>query len=106
MLICTDEGPSLKFLGHDIYHLNLRSGNEELFGASEECLGHFPIQVGTSSLFVVEGIEDAKGPGANLESEPGGRTHFCRNQRRGRLQEFLNLGFPARSSLERCQNSN
>jgi hypothetical protein len=51
---------SLEFFRDDVYHLNLGSGNEQIFGASEECLGHFPIDVGASSLFVVEGIEDAK----------------------------------------------
>jgi len=54
------KGLSLEFFRDDAYHLNLGSGNEQLFGASEECLGHFPIDVGASSLFVVEGIENAK----------------------------------------------
>jgi hypothetical protein len=99
MLICIHQGPSLEFFRHDVYQLNLGSGNEQLLGASEERFGHFPIDVGASSLFVLEGIEDAKRRWAKLESEPSGRTQFRCNQGRGRLQEFRNLDFLARPSL-------
>jgi hypothetical protein len=45
-----------------------------LNATSEECLGHLPIDVGASSLFVVEGIEDAKRLWTNFESVPSCRT--------------------------------
>src|SRR5579864_8221471 len=68
MLICTDEGPSLKFLGHDIYHLNLRSGNESSSARAKSALATSPFRWALLPCSSLKVSKMPKVPGPTLKA--------------------------------------
>jgi hypothetical protein len=88
------------FVGEDFHVFDLDFVGEEVGGAGHQGLGDFAGQVGVAACFVVEGVKDSVGAGAEFEAVPGYGLRFFVAHGCALLEEGFYFSFFARLCLQ------